>query len=297
MMQSAAGFLVRELGMPKGSQETKVRQVLRESGGDLVGMLDLPGDAQIYSRESQSIAQIIDPETGELLESDPDSPFVILGDSFVNVYEDPSLGFGMPDEERIGAGFASHLVAETGHRFHVIAMNGDGASGVRKAFASLSADVVAKKEKVIWILSARDLLLSEIPGRRAGIEWESVEFNTHSATKEESPPSIDVTGVLRDRSIVGDPRQTPYDSAVYSVLLDELNIGDGANAAEEVYVFLWAFRDRQLEETANLELGRRYQMTLIPFPSSGAVSRTTQLDDLFRSDLPRYFAESIELIK
>ncbi len=260
-------------------------------------MLDLPEGELGFPPERQILQQVLDAETDALVESEVSSPWVILGDSFVNIFEDPSLGFGIAKEERIGAGLASHLAAETGNRFHVIALNGDGASGVRKAFAALPVDVVSEKKKVIWILSARDVLLAETPGRRAGIKWEPVTFNTQTGRREVSSEAIVLTGILRDRSAIGDPSQTPYDSAIYSILLDALEVEEGSFQDTEAYVFLWAFREREYTATAKLELGQRYRITLSPFPTAGAASRATQLDDLFRSDLPRFFADSFELVE
>lgn len=297
VMQSAAELIAEELSLSEGPLRTTTHPIERSSEGDLVEMLDLPEVREIFSEEHETIHQVVDLETGELVVSDPESAFVLLGDSFVNIYEDPSLGFGEKNEEKIGAGLASHLAAKTGNRFHVIAINGDGASGVRKTFATLPVDVVEKKETVVWILSARDLLLAEIPGRRAGIRWEQVSFNTRSAPIEEKSKSLIVTGSLLDRSAIGNPRETTYDSAIYSVLVDQLELESGQYSNGEAYIFLWAFRDRELLPSSGLEISRRYRFVLKPFPSSGAASQATQLDDLFREDLPRYFAESFELVE
>ncbi|MEM6280021.1 MAG: hypothetical protein AAF733_11115, partial [Verrucomicrobiota bacterium] len=180
---------------------------------------------------------------------------------------------------------------------HVIAMNGGGATGVRSAFASLPDDVVRRKEKVIWVLSARDLMLSELPGRRAGIRWAPVEFNEEVSTVQEPIAKVTLEATLREKSAVGDPETTPYDSAVYSAVFDEVEAEEGEYSDSEAYVFLWAFRNRELDETALLTEGQRYRIHLVPFPTTGPLSQTTQLDDLFRTDLTRFFAESIEKIE
>lgn len=70
----------------------------------------------------------------------------------MNVFDDPSLGFPEPDDSnRLGAGFASHLAGNLGKTLHVIAMNGSGATGVRKAFDALPDEVIRSKEKVIRV--------------------------------------------------------------------------------------------------------------------------------------------------
>ena len=177
--------------------------------------------------------------------SDRGAAWVLLGDSFVNVYHDPALGFPeWETEEPIEAGFASHLSRHLDRPLHVIAMNGGGATGVRKAFAALPDNVVRSKEKVIWVLSARDLMLPEIPGRRAGIEWARVNFSDENSEEKGTQAEVVVTGRLRERALIDDPKTTPYVSALYSILLDEIEIESGEFSKSEALVFLWAFRDR-----------------------------------------------------
>ncbi|MDF1823176.1 MAG: hypothetical protein P1U68_00950 [Verrucomicrobiales bacterium] len=296
-VQKAAVLIADAAALPKGGLVTGMREVERENRGDLVDMLGLGEADGCFPEESQPLVQVIDAELGNPVAPNPESPYALLGDSFVNIYDDPSLGFGESGEERIGAGLASHLSGQSGLQFHVIAINGGGASGARKAFAALPLDVVAKKKKVIWVFSARDLLLAEIPGRRAGVRWERVEFNPRSRSGSVRPDVMTLTGVVHDRSRIGDPLETAYDSAIYSVLVGEIAMESGEYSEGEAFVFLWAFQDRTLASTAGLKKGRRYRFTLVPFPSSGAISHATQLDDLFRQDLPRYFAESVEPVE
>jgi hypothetical protein len=61
-------------------------------------------------------------------------------------------------------------------------------------------------------------------------------------------------------------------------------------------VFLWAFRDREIEDSGRLEVGKRYRLELTPFPVSGPASQAKQLDDFFLPDLTPVFAETIRKI-
>lgn len=298
--EALAGVMRDRLTEPIDALSTRVESIRKEMRGDLVGML-VPDEASLIPfLMPVDLPVVRDVDGGKLSVSDPASPLVLLGDSFVNVYDDPALGFsGAGDNDgALGGGLASHLMHHLGFRLHVIASNGGGASGVRKAFAALPDEVVRSKQHLIWVLSARDLLLAEIPGRRAGIEWERVEFSTRKAPPAGSAEASEVvvTAVLRERSGFGDPGTTPYSSALYSVILESVEVERGGYPHSEAHVFLWAFRDREVVESGRLVPGKRYRFTLVPFPASGEVAQTMQLDDFFRPDLERMFAEAVEEI-
>ncbi|MEX2579931.1 MAG: hypothetical protein WD342_12810 [Verrucomicrobiales bacterium] len=264
----------------------EIREVERTHRGDLVGMLDAAGSETLFPLERQTLRQVIDPGTGAPPRSDPEAEVVLLGDSFVNVYDDPALGFGDDEETAIGGGFASHFAAALGEPVHVVAINGGGATGVRRAFASLPDDVVRSKEIVVWVFSARDLILAELPARRAGIEWRPVEWNPErSDSAAPASGALTVIGTLAERSQFGDPGETPYASAVHSAIFTDIEVEEGSYDGEEIYAFSWAFRDRQLEPTARLEAGKRYRLELIPFDEAKEAATATRLDDFFRPDL------------
>ena len=109
---------------PRFKEIRAVDSVQRESIGDLVKLLDLKHPAQTFSPEPVLLKVI-----GEGTE-DRDSPIVLLGDSFVNVFDDPTLGFENPAKptERIRAGFAQTLALRLQQPLDVIAMNGKGST-------------------------------------------------------------------------------------------------------------------------------------------------------------------------
>lgn len=267
-----------------GSQE--LRKIERESYGDLVGMLDLGSTPEGFSPETVSLRQVT-----EAADQPPNSRVVVLGDSFVNIYEDPVLGFGLEGETSLHSGFSSHLSHYLGEKIHTIAINGGGATAVREAFVQLPEAQRTAAKVVVWVLSSRDILLPEIPAGRAGIEWRPVAFPDSGADKRDNSigGETEVVATLREVSPIEDPAQTPYSSAIYSALFVE----EGEKAVEH-FVFLWAFRDRKLEATASLEPGRRYRLRLLPLSESPDASRATRIDDLFRVDLPPFFAVGVE---
>lgn len=288
-MEAAAREVASRIGDPTGSGPApyRVEPVDREHRGDLEKMLDLDGDDPAFPPERATLRRVLDPATGAPVASDAGSEVVLLGDSFVNIYEDASLGFGADAEPSIGAGFASHLALALGRPAQVLAVNGGGATAVREAFAALPPERLARVKTVVWVLSARDLLLPELPARRAGIEWRTVEIGRGVATPA-GPAAGELTLTLRERSPIEDPALTPYASAIVSSVF----VGEDG---KERLVFLWAFRDRKLEPAAAMEPGKRYRLRLAPLESDAAANRATRLDDLFRPDLAPWFASSFEV--
>lgn len=291
-MEAAAREVASRIGHPtrSGAARYRVEPVEREHRGDLEKMLDLGGDDPVLPPERAILRRVLDPATGAPVAGDPGSDVVLLGDSFVNVFEDASLGFGEPGETSIGAGFASHLALALGRPAQILAVNGGGATAAREAFAALPQERLERVKTVVWVLSARDLLLPELPARRAGIEWRPVEIGRGAAAPAEPAASAagELTLTLRERSPIEDPALTPYASAIVSTVF----VGEDG---KERLVFLWAFRDRKLEPAATLEPGKRYRLRLVPLESDAAANRATRLDDLFRPDLAPWFANSFEL--
>ncbi|MEZ0389917.1 MAG: hypothetical protein ACAI34_22760, partial [Verrucomicrobium sp.] len=121
--------------------------VLRSSMGDLVKLLDLKEPEQFFEEEEQFLGVI-----GEGTR-DKHSPVVLLGDSFVNIYDDPGLGFENPEkpDQLIQAGFAQHLSLLLQRPLDVIAKNGQGSTEVRKELAQRPDEEVRAKKLVIWV--------------------------------------------------------------------------------------------------------------------------------------------------
>jgi hypothetical protein len=291
-MEAAARDVAARIGHPSGSGPApyRVGSVEREHRGDLAKMLELGETDPVFPPERATLRRVLDPATGAPVTGDPGSDLVLLGDSFVNVFEDPSLGFGAEGEPSIGAGFASHLALALGRPAQVLAVNGGGATAVREAFAALSPGRLAKVKTVVWVLSARDLLLPELPARRANIEWRKVGIGKGATEASPTTSAAELILTLREASPIEDPTLTPYASAIYSALFED---SDG----KEHLVFLWAFRDRKLEPSATLEPGKRYRLRLVPLESDNAANRASRIDDLFRPDLSPSFANSFEAVE
>lgn len=241
----------------------------RESIGDLVGLLDLSDVSTLFATEKVDMTAI------HGAESDPDSPITVLGDSFVNIYSDPKLGFGDPalaDEESppsMRAGFAEHLMALLGRRLEVIARNGAGTTQTRREFAAKPDDVVRSKKLVVWVLASRDLIYTPAAARAANIEWSSVNFNPNSSQvngQGEVKGQVVIEAELLVKSSNQDPNGTPYPDALHTALYRVTQVVEGEFAADtEWQAIQWTFKQKQMQKTAYGVVGKRYRLTLIPW--------------------------------
>ncbi len=84
---------------------------------------------------------------GTLYEDDPDSPIIILGDSFTGVYE-------LMDCEH--AGVSAHIAKRIGYPVDLV-MSYGGGPNVREKLVRRGLDKLASKKLVIWMMTARNL--------------------------------------------------------------------------------------------------------------------------------------------
>ncbi len=270
----------------------------RESMGDLVKMLDLKNPHESFAPERVFLKVI-----GEGTEN-KSSPVVLLGDSFVNVFDDPTLGFEKPAKpaERIRAGFAQHLSLLLQQSLDVIAMNGKGSTGVRKALAARYDDEVRSKKLVIWVIAARDLLLSRNAARDANIEWANVQFNPKHSPDAATTTSVPVyapvviEAKLVEKSKNQDPNGSPYRNALHTALYDVEKVVSGKLENKQVLGIQWTFKEKIMQPTASFGTGQRYRLTLVPWESKKELQSINLQDDSTAFDAERWFVEKAEAI-
>ncbi|MGB8295867.1 MAG: hypothetical protein WCG85_10610, partial [Polyangia bacterium] len=90
--------------------------------------------------------QVVNPD-GTPYEDDPDSPVVILGDSFTGVYELMDCEHG---------GVSAHIAKEIGYPVDLV-MSYGGGPNVREKLLRRGEDKLTSKRLVIWMMTARDL--------------------------------------------------------------------------------------------------------------------------------------------
>jgi len=260
-------------------------------GGEVAGEGDLERMLGVQAGAEGS-GETVQAPTLPKSPSDPASPFVLLGDSFVNIFEDASLGFG----DRL-PGLPAWLAAWLGRPLHVIAINGGGATQVRQRFASLPDDVVRAKQVVIWVLAERDLFMDPAVARENGVEWKRVRFNPQASPPTgDAPPAgaMVVEATLRAKSEVLDMASVNYPDAVFTAEFTVDRVVSGSYAERELSVVLWNFRNRVVQPSARLMPGQKVRLTLTPWLHQGELTKINLSDDFQRFDLPLLYAEKAD---
>ena len=113
--------------------------------GDLVSRLP-EAERTGVSPETLVGHQVVSPD-GTLYDDDPDSPIVVLGDSFTGVYQ-------LMDCEH--AGVSAHIAKDIGYPVDLV-MSYGGGPNVREKLLRRGGDKLGTKKLVIWMMTARDL--------------------------------------------------------------------------------------------------------------------------------------------
>lgn len=277
----------------------------RASFGDLVNLLDLSNPASLFQKEPAQLVSI------HGLDPDPAAPITLLGDSFVNIYTDPTLGFedsSTADQENpppMKAGLAYQLSLILQQQLDVIAKNGAGATATRREFAARPDDLVRAKKLVIWVIASRDLLYSPAAAREANIEWDSVTFNPNTSKPKPATAAIPtaegkiiVEAELLAKSSNQDPNGTPYPDALHTALYRVKKVLSGDfDPASDWQAIQWTFKKKQMQPTAAFTPGQTYRLTLVPWDDQAALQSLNRSADKTDEDdflADRWFVESAE---
>jgi len=131
--------------------------------GDLVDMLKLPEDQQVFQPQRVLIHQVQD-ASGTPWEPDAAADVLLLGDSFTNIFTLEGMGWGS------AAGLGPHLALALGRPLDVIAQNDSGAFATRQALSrelAAGQDRLAGKRVVIWEFASRELSVGD---------WKPLDF-------------------------------------------------------------------------------------------------------------------------
>jgi hypothetical protein len=131
--------------LAKHARRYSTRPASFQRFGDLHSRLPESEQAR-FKPESLVGRQVLD-ERGTPYEDDPDSPIVILGDSYTGVYQ-------LTDVEH--AGVSAHLAKNVSYPVDLVMSYGGGPNVRNKLMRRGAADLSSKKV-VIWIMTARDL--------------------------------------------------------------------------------------------------------------------------------------------
>ncbi|MEM7012366.1 MAG: hypothetical protein AAF585_12880 [Verrucomicrobiota bacterium] len=255
------------------SKTFETKPVIVRNEGDLVDKLDLP--AGRYEEYETGIQQLQAPEI-----RDQDSPVVLLGDSFTNIYSAEEMGWGKD------GGFAETLSAKLGIAIDTIAQNGQASTGVRKTLANRPGSAFQMREEkklVIWAIAARDLFLSETVARETNVEWKSVAFNKAERPRELPTGAIVIEGEMIERSNFPPLASVPYLSVLYASVYQISKVVEGEFNQDRVIAYHWGFKDRKMMESAGFQPGDKHTLTLVPLNDSGhlSVQRIENIDEIF----------------
>jgi SGNH hydrolase-like domain, acetyltransferase AlgX len=133
--------------------------------GDLVDMLKLPEEQQLFQAQHVLVHQVQDAADAPW-EPDAAADVLLLGDSFTNIYTLEGMGWGS------ASGLAPHLALALGRPLDVIAQNDSGAFATRQALSrelQAGQDRLQGKRVVVWEFAARELSVGD---------WKPLDFPT-----------------------------------------------------------------------------------------------------------------------
>lgn len=153
--------------------------------GDLVDMLKLPDEQELFKAQSVQVHQVQD-ASGNPWEPDPAADVLLLGDSFTNIFSLEGMGWGN------ASGLAPHLALALGRPIDVIAQNDSGAFATRQALSrelAAGQDRLKGKRVVIWEFAARELSVGD---------WKPLDFAEPAAVDSPSDVASDGRNAKRN---------------------------------------------------------------------------------------------------
>ena len=139
---------IRDLGwLSPGSTEFDVKPIRVRRRGDIMRMMQAPQLERQFPSEQVRCEQVVRRETGEFYQDDPHSTVLVLGDSFLRIYEKDEPG---------AAGFIAHLARELRTPLASI-VNDGGASTLVRQELRRKPGLLTGKKLVIWEFVERDI--------------------------------------------------------------------------------------------------------------------------------------------
>jgi len=147
----AAGAVARRVldggTVKRGDHAYVERSVTVRRHGDLVEMLQVQQIERALEPESLACLQVVQSDTRTPYRDAPESEILILGDSFLRIYEQDEPG---------AAGFIAHVARELGQPLTSIVNDGGASTLVRQELARRPT-LLMNKRLVIWEFAERDI--------------------------------------------------------------------------------------------------------------------------------------------
>ena len=145
--ESVARRLLDSGWVVKGSVQYGVKSVSLQRYGDVLRMIRVPQVERLYEPEQIDCTQVVNAATGKPYVDDPNSPVLVLGDSFLRIFERDEPGSG---------GFIAHLAYNLGFGLTSIVNDGGASTLVRQQLARKPA-LLKGKRVVVWEFVERDI--------------------------------------------------------------------------------------------------------------------------------------------
>ena len=246
---------IRRIGIG-ADMEHYVREDRRVSQrGDIYSMLQ--GHEALCWGEPQTILahQVLN-ERGEGILPSRESPILLLGDSFSNIYSLQGMGWGS------GAGLAEQLAYYLQLPVDAIRRNDAGSIATRRMLQQemmRGRDRLDGKRLLVWEFAERELAFGD---------WTPLTLTLGNPTLDDtfiavqSGDSITLQGTLLERSSSPMPDKVTYADHVIALHLVDLHTPDGEPIAGEALVYTLGMRNRELTPEAFLRAGETIVVTL-----------------------------------
>lgn len=252
------------------TEEKKISAV-----GDTALMLDLPESSPFREPQSVRIGQIKTGD-GNGWRANRESPVLVLGDSYSNIYSAEGLGWGAD------AGFAEQLSLLLGYRVDKLARNDAGARSAREmlvAEATRNPGWLQGKKVIVWVMAAREFVRGD---------WSNIKLPAPSRGPDAKDffvvpagEAVEVTARVISLGALPVPGDSPYADYLTALHLDELEeVDSGRKIPGQALAYLCTMRDRKILPFPGLAPGRRVKLRL-----SNYEEKADTLDSLNRGDL------------
>ena len=145
--EAVASRLLSSGWVAKGPVEYELKTRFVERRGDVLRMIRTPQIERLYQPERLHCMQVLDARTAKPCADDPNSPVLVLGDSFLRIFERDEPGSG---------GFVSHLAHQLGFGLTSIINDGGASTLVRQQLAR-KPELLTGKKVVVWEFVERDI--------------------------------------------------------------------------------------------------------------------------------------------
>ena len=164
--QAVAQGVLREGWVTAGSKEYAQKPFTVARRSDILRMARSPSIERLFPPQEVTCQRVFESDTGNLYQDDLDSPVLVLGDSFLRIYQ---------TDNPKAAGFLAHL-AKNLRRPLASIVNDGGASTLVRQQLSRNPDLLEGKKLVVWEFVERDL--------RFGMEgWQKIPIPSTSSRR------------------------------------------------------------------------------------------------------------------